>query len=90
MIDFYGGAGAFASWPQRVRSYAVETTPVNILDWADAYSFQLTPARLAPMEIPTLVLRGGASHPAVQRPTSSCASTLEMLQPSWSPEPLIS
>ena len=34
MIDFYGGAGTFAGWPQRVRDYAVETTPVNLLDWA--------------------------------------------------------
>jgi len=33
MIDFYGGPGTFASWPARVRAYAVETTPVNILDW---------------------------------------------------------
>jgi pimeloyl-ACP methyl ester carboxylesterase len=36
MIDFYGGAGTYASWSPRVRAYAVETTPVNILDWASA------------------------------------------------------
>ena len=41
MIDFYGGAGTFASWPHRVRAYAVETTSVNILDWASAYGFPL-------------------------------------------------
>jgi pimeloyl-ACP methyl ester carboxylesterase len=67
MIDFYGGAGAFASWPQRVRSYAVETTAVNILDWAGAYGFRPTSASLANIEVPTLVLWGGVSHPAVQR-----------------------
>ena len=39
MIDFYGGKGTYASWPPRVRAYAVETTPVNILDWASAYRF---------------------------------------------------
>jgi pimeloyl-ACP methyl ester carboxylesterase len=39
MIDFYGGAGTFASWPPRLRAYAVETTPVNILDWAGGYGF---------------------------------------------------
>jgi pimeloyl-ACP methyl ester carboxylesterase len=33
MIDFYGGAGTFRSWPQRVRDYAVTTTPANLLDW---------------------------------------------------------
>src|SRR5262249_46167153 len=47
MIDFYGGAGTYASWPQRVRDYAVATTPVNILDWASAYGFALPAAALA-------------------------------------------
>jgi pimeloyl-ACP methyl ester carboxylesterase len=67
MIDFYGGAGTYASWPPRVRAYAVETTPVNILDWATAYGFALSAASLAAVQIPALVIRGGASHPAVQR-----------------------
>ena len=67
MIDFYGGAGTYASWPARVRAYAVETTPVNILDWASAYGFPLAAASLAAIDIPVLVVRGGASHPAVQR-----------------------
>ncbi len=67
MIDFYGGAGTFAAWPQRVRSYAVATTAVNILDWAGAYGFEMTPASLATIDVPTLVLWGGASHPAVRR-----------------------
>ncbi len=67
MIDFYGGAGTFASWPPRLRAYATETTPVNILDWATAYGFPLSAAALAAIDIPVLVFRGGASHPAVQR-----------------------
>ena len=67
MINFYGGAGTFASWPPRVRAYAVQTTAVNILDWASAYGFPLSAASLATIEIPTLVIRGGASHPAMQR-----------------------
>ena len=67
MIDFYGGAGTFASWPSRVRAYAVKTTPVNILDWASAYAFPLSAVLLAAVQLPILVLRGGASHPAVQR-----------------------
>ena len=67
MIDFFGGAGTFAGWPQRVRGYAVETTAVNILDWASAFGFPLTPASLAKVKVPTLVVRGGASHPAAQR-----------------------
>ena len=67
MIDFYGGAGAFASWPPKVRAYAAKTTPVNILDWASAFGFPLSPATLAAVKVPALILRGGASHPAMQR-----------------------
>jgi pimeloyl-ACP methyl ester carboxylesterase len=67
MIDFYGGASTFASWPPRVRAYAVEMTPVNILDWASAYGFPLSAASLAEIRIPTLIFRGSASHPAMQR-----------------------
>jgi pimeloyl-ACP methyl ester carboxylesterase len=67
MIDFYGGAGTFASWPPRVRAYAVETTAVNILDWASAYGFPLRPSAVGGLDLPTLVLRGGTSQPAVQR-----------------------
>jgi pimeloyl-ACP methyl ester carboxylesterase len=66
MIDFYGGAGTYESWPAKVRSYAEQTTPVNILDWASAYGFTLTPAALAAVGLPTLVLCGGQSHPAMQ------------------------
>jgi len=67
MIDFYGGTGTFSSWPPRVREYAAQTTPVNLLDWASAYDFELTPALLATVDVPTLVLWGEASHPAAKR-----------------------
>ena len=67
MIDFYGGAGTFDAWPQRVRDYASQTTPANLLDWASAYGFELTPGLLATVGIPTLVLWGEASHPAAKR-----------------------
>ena len=67
MVDFYGGAGTFASWPQRVRDYAIETTSANLLDWKSAYGFRLTSAALAAVKIPTLVVWGETSHPAVRR-----------------------
>jgi pimeloyl-ACP methyl ester carboxylesterase len=76
MIDFYGGAGTYASWPPRVRAHAVETTPVNILDWASAYGFALSAASLAAVQIPALVIRGGASHPAVQRANALLAECM--------------
>jgi pimeloyl-ACP methyl ester carboxylesterase len=77
MIDFYGGAGTFASWPARVRAYAVETTAVNIRDWASAYGFALCAPSLADIEVPALILRGGASHRAVQRANELLSQCLE-------------
>lgn len=67
MVDFYGGPGTYAAWPARVRAYAAETTAVNILDWASAYGFPLRRTALAAVTVPTLVVHGGASHPAMQR-----------------------
>jgi pimeloyl-ACP methyl ester carboxylesterase len=67
MIDFYGGPGTFASWPHGVRAYAIETTPVNILDWQSAYGFPFPARALEAIDTPTLVLCGAASHAAVQR-----------------------
>ncbi len=67
MIDFYGGTGTYASWPQRLRAYAVETTHVNILDWASALGHPLTPAALGQVTTPTLVMTGTDSHPAARR-----------------------
>jgi len=76
MIDFYGGAGTFASWPPRVRDYAVATTAVNILDWASAYDFPPSLAALASINIPVLVLRGGKSHAAVRHANALIAARI--------------
>jgi pimeloyl-ACP methyl ester carboxylesterase len=65
MVDFYGGAGTFASWPPAVRAYAVKTTPTNIFDWESAYASKPDPAALAALRLPVLVVVGENSHPAV-------------------------
>ena len=67
MIDFYGGAGTFASWPRRLQDHVVTTTPVNMLDWNSAYGFQPAPTVLQKILVPTQVVCGGLSHPAVRR-----------------------
>jgi pimeloyl-ACP methyl ester carboxylesterase len=77
MIDFYGGPGTFAAWPERVRAYAIETTAVNILDWASVYGFPISPALLSTIDLPTLVLWGGSSHPAVQRANKLMSQCLD-------------
>lgn len=67
MVDFYGGAGCWAAWPQKLRDYAIATTPANILDWIGAYGYALKPAALATLALPTLVCTGDRSHPAARR-----------------------
>lgn len=77
MIDFYGGKGTFGSWPPHVRAYAMETTAVNIRDWKSAYGFPLERVALAAVEVPTLIMCGGASHPAVQRANALLGESLQ-------------
>ena len=67
MIDFYGGAGTFASWPPRVRAYAVATTAVNITDWASAYGFRIVGGIAVGARYSRPRLCGEASHPAMRR-----------------------
>ena len=55
-IDFYGGVGAFAGWPRRIRD-CTGPRPTHLL----------TPASLSKIAMPILVVRGENSHPAVQR-----------------------
>ena len=76
MIDFYGGPGTFASWPDRVRAYAVATTAVNIRDWASAFGFPLRPHELAAVACPSLVAWGANSHPAAQHANAILAASL--------------
>ena len=67
MIDFYGGVGAFASSPSRMRDHMVATTSVNILDWTSAYEFAVTTDELQRLVVPSLVLCGAVSQPAMKR-----------------------
>lgn len=67
VIDFYGGAGAFDAMPVKVRSYIVATTAVNVRDWSSGTPFEPTREQLQALGVPTTVVRGGNSHPAMLR-----------------------
>lgn len=77
MIDFYGGEGTYASWPDRVRAYAVETTPVNMRDWANAYDESLSPEMLSAIDMPVSVAVGAQSHPAICRANGLVAMSIK-------------
>ena len=84
MIDFYGGQGTFASWPRRVRDFVIATTASNILDWQSAYGFRLPLAVLEALTVPTQVVCGALSPPAMRRANAllsahlGCASLLSI------------
>ena len=67
VIDFYGGLGTFDSMQPKVRSYVVATTAVNIRDWSSGTPFEPNKETLRSIAIPTTVVRGGNSHPAMLR-----------------------
>ena len=67
VIDFYGNAGTFESYPPAVQEKLISQTPTNILDWKIAYADPIRLADLSAMKVPTLVVCGKSSHSAMQR-----------------------
>lgn len=76
MIDFYGGEDTFACWSPRLRAYAIETTAVNIRDWATAFGFPLPVAALAGIDVPALIVSGSVSHPAAHRANALLSASM--------------
>ncbi|MDX2201635.1 MAG: alpha/beta hydrolase [Hyphomicrobiaceae bacterium] len=76
VIDFYGGAGTFDAFPERVRDYIVKTTPSNIRDWSSGTAFEPPLSVYAAIAAPTLVVRGGNGHPAMLRLAELLAATI--------------
>lgn len=67
VIDFYGGTGCFDAMPERARDFARQTTAANVFDWLTAYAHRPDRSAFERVGAPTLVLRGGDGHAAVQR-----------------------
>lgn len=65
VIDFYGGDGAFDALPARARDYVVATTRVNVRDWTSGTPFEPPIETLQSLRLPTTVVRGATSHPAM-------------------------
>ncbi len=76
VIDFYGGAGAFEALPDKVREYVQATTPSNVRDWSSGTPFAPSLATYGTISIPTHVIRGGDTHPAMARIAELLASSI--------------
>ena len=85
MVDFYGGAGTFAGWPQRVRDYASQTTPVNLMDWSSAYGFDLSPGCWRRSGFRRWCYGARPAIPPPNAPTNCWASTYRTPMPPRSP-----
>jgi pimeloyl-ACP methyl ester carboxylesterase len=76
VINFYGGEGAFESYPLAVQEKLIGQTPTNILDWRTGNSATTGLADLAGMVVPTSLICGGLSHRATKRSNELLAEFL--------------
>ncbi|MBX3524213.1 MAG: alpha/beta hydrolase [Xanthobacteraceae bacterium] len=67
VIDFWTGAGTFDALPPKMREYAVQTTPANIIDWPAMFAFRRPLSDYATLELPVLLIHGTASPPSLHR-----------------------
>lgn len=67
IIDFYGGKGCFARYPQPVQEKLAGQTATNILDWQSGYASRMHLDAFAALRVPTAIVCGTASHMAMQR-----------------------
>lgn len=76
VIDFYGGPGAFESFPEQVKDYIVKTTPSNIRDWSSGMPFEPPLSDYGAISVRMLIVRGGNSHPVMMRVAEILAGTI--------------
>ncbi|MEO7953736.1 MAG: alpha/beta hydrolase [Polaromonas sp.] len=76
VINFYGGEGAFESYPSAVQMKLIAQTPTNILDWQTGSSATTGLSDLAKLAVPTCVICGDLSHTAMKRSNELLAKHL--------------
>jgi pimeloyl-ACP methyl ester carboxylesterase len=76
IIDFWGGVGSFAAFPEVVKNYCRATTFANVLDWRSAFDFNATVADYAGLEMPVLLVRGAQACPEMVAITETLGACL--------------
>jgi pimeloyl-ACP methyl ester carboxylesterase len=67
IIDFYGGDGTFAGYPEPVKEKLISQTATNILDWRSGFASPVGLEDIAAVHVSTLVVCGGRSHMVMRR-----------------------
>lgn len=78
IIDFWGGAGAFAAMPAAVQAYCRDTAHVNVLDWRCDFAFTVTCGDCSSLELPVLLVRGGLANDAMKAITAVLEEALPL------------
>lgn len=81
IIDFWGGVGSFAAFPDVVKDYCRATTFANVLDWRGAFQFNAVAADYAGLEMPILLVRGAEACPEMVVITEALGSSLPDVTP---------
>ena len=81
IIDFWGGAGAYAALPDAVKTYCRQTAAVNVLDWRIAFDFKVTDMDCASLQLPVLLVRGERANPAMTAITNALQACLTDARP---------
>ncbi len=76
ILDYWGGAGAFAALPPAVQDYCRATAPANVLDWPCCFGFAARPADYARLAMPVLLVRGALANPAMVAITETLQGAL--------------
>ncbi|MEO7639791.1 MAG: alpha/beta hydrolase [Ramlibacter sp.] len=76
IIDFWGGAGAFAALPEAVQAYCRQCAPVNVRDWHTAFAMAVRPQDVAALRVPVLLVRGALANPAMVQITETLRAAL--------------
>lgn len=80
IIDFWGGASAFAKMPPAVQAYCRETAHVNVLDWRTDFTMPVTREDLAGLACPVLLVRGAHANAAMVQITDVLRDGLPKVQ----------
>jgi pimeloyl-ACP methyl ester carboxylesterase len=81
IIDFWGGPGSFAAFPDVVKDSCRATTFANVLDWRSAFKFNASTDDYAGLKMPVLLVRGAKACPEMVVITEALGACLPSVTP---------
>lgn len=76
IIDFWGGDGAYDSFPEAVQDYCRQTAHANVIDWHTCFGFHAEPEAYAALNVPVLLARGAHTNDVIVTITDQLAKCI--------------